>query len=102
MSWLILGLVLFLGIHSVSIVAPAWRDAQAMRLGEMPWKGIYALISIVGFVVLVVGFGIARQSPIVLYTPPTWARHVMALLLLIVLVFRYSSLPTCPAASRPR
>ena len=43
MAWLILGLVLFLGIHSVSIVAPAWRDAQAARLGEWPWKGVYSL-----------------------------------------------------------
>lgn len=84
MIWLILGLVLFLGVHSVSIVAPTWRDAQAMRMGEMPWKGIYTLISIVGFVALIIGFGIARLSPIVLYNPPTWARHVTALLMVPV------------------
>lgn len=84
MTWLILGLILFLGMHSVSIVAPVWRDAQAMRLGEMPWKGIYALISIAGFVMLVIGFGVARQAPIVLYNPTAWARHVTALLMVPV------------------
>jgi uncharacterized membrane protein len=84
MVWLVLGLILFLGIHSVAIVAPGWRDAQAMRLGELLWKGLYSLVSIAGFVVLVVGYGIARQSPVVLYTPPTWTRHLAALLMLPV------------------
>ncbi|HEX6708340.1 MAG TPA: NnrU family protein [Albitalea sp.] len=81
MQWLVLGLVLFLGVHSVSIVAPQWRDAQVALRGERAWKGVYALISIVGFVLLIVGYGAARQSPIVLYTPPTWARHLTLLLM---------------------
>lgn len=84
MTWLILGLVLFLGIHSVAIVAPGWRDAQLARMGEGPWKGIYSLISIAGFVLLVVGYGIARQSPVVLYQPPVWTRHLAMLLMLPV------------------
>jgi uncharacterized membrane protein len=84
MNLLILGLLLFLGIHSVSIVAPAWRDAQVARLGEGPWKGIYSLLSIAGFVLLVYGYGLARQSPVVLYTPPQGLRHVAALLMLPV------------------
>ena len=84
MSLLIAGLLLFLGIHSVSIVAPAWRDAQVARLGEKPWKGIYSLVSIAGFVLLVYGYGVARQSPVVLYTPPHAMRHVALLLMLPV------------------
>jgi uncharacterized membrane protein len=84
MAWLILGLILFLGVHSVSIVAPAWRDAQVLRIGEKPWKNRYSAISIASFVVLMVGYGIARQHPVVLYTPPTWARHVTLLLMLPV------------------
>jgi uncharacterized membrane protein len=86
MSLLILGLVLFLGIHSVSIVAPGWRDAQAVRLGEMPWKGVYAVVSIVGFALLVYGYGLARQAPVVLYTPPKGLRHAALLLMLPVFV----------------
>lgn len=84
MTWLLLGLLLFLGIHSVAIVAPTWRDAQALRMGENAWKGVYSVIAIVGFVLLIVGYGIARQSPVVLYAPPTWTRHVTMLLMLPV------------------
>ena len=84
MAWLILGLVLFLGMHSMSIAAPAWRDAQVVRLGERPWKGIYTVVSLAGFAMLVVGYGLARHSPVVLYTPPAWGRHVTALLMLPV------------------
>jgi len=84
MTLLIVGLVLFLGIHSVSIAAPAWRDGMAARLGEKPWKGVYALVSIAGFVLLVYGYGLARQQPVVLYTPPTWTRHLTLLLMVPV------------------
>ena len=81
MTLLVLGLVLFLGIHSVSIVAPAWRDAQAAR-NEKAWKGLYTLIAVAGFVLIVYGYGLARQTPVVLYAPPTWLRHVSLLLML--------------------
>ena len=82
MTLLILGLALFLGIHSVSIFAWQWRDAQVAQRGEKAWKGIYAVVSLAGFALLVYGYGLARQSPVLLYTPPTWARH-LALLLLV-------------------
>jgi uncharacterized membrane protein len=81
---LVAGLVVFLGIHSVSIVAPAWRTARIARLGEKPWKGIYSIVSAVGLVLIVVGFGIARRSPVVLYTPPTMLRHLALLVMLPV------------------
>ena len=94
MPLLILGLVLFLGIHSVSIFANGWRDAQVAQRGEKAWKGIYSIVSLVGFVLLIYGYGLARQTPIVLYTPPTMLRHVA--LLLMVPVF-----PLLFAASLP-
>ena len=40
---LIAGLVLFLGVHCVRIVADGWRSAQIARIGERKWKGLYAL-----------------------------------------------------------
>jgi len=83
MTLFLIGLVLFLGIHSVAIVAPAWRDAQAAR-SPLGWKGVYSVISIVGFVLLVYGYGLARQSPVVVWTPPTAMRHVALLLMLPV------------------
>jgi uncharacterized membrane protein len=83
MTLLIVGLVLFLGIHSIAIVAPAYRDAQAaQRL--LAWKGIYTVISIVGFVLLIYGYGMARQSPVVVWNPPTFMRHVALVVMLPV------------------
>ncbi len=86
MSLLILGLALFLGVHSISIVAPGWRDAQAARLGENAWKGVYTLLSLAGFAMIVYGYGQARQAPMVLYVPPVALRHVALLLMLPVFV----------------
>lgn len=84
MLWLIVGLVLFIGVHSVSIVAPAWRDAQAARLGEGAWKGLYSVVSAIGLVLIVIGYGAARQSPVSIWNPPFWTRHLAALLMLPV------------------
>ena len=84
MIYLVLGLVLFLGVHSVSIVSPAWRDARAAAMGEGAWKGLYTLASIVGFVLLIYGYGLARQEPVVLYPPPAALRHLAMLLMLPV------------------
>ena len=84
MVLLVIGLVLFLGIHSISIFAPAWRDAQVVQRGDKTWKGIYTVISLVGFALLLYGYGVARQAPVVLYSPPLWMRHVTALLMIPV------------------
>ena len=84
MPLLIAGLVLFLGVHSVAIVSPSFRARTIQRVGEGAWKGLYALISLVGFVLICYGFGLARQAPVVLYSPPTWLRHITLLIMLPV------------------
>ncbi len=86
MSILILGLIAFLGVHSTRIVADGWRGAQIKRFGEGAYKGVYSLISLAGFGLIVWGFGLARQQPAVLWTPPIAMRHVAALLTLIAFV----------------
>ena len=48
-----------------------WRNRMQARLGEVGWKGLYSLISIAGFVLVVQGYAAARLDPVVLYTPPT-------------------------------
>jgi uncharacterized membrane protein len=83
-AYLIAGLLIFLGIHSVAIFAPAWRDRTAVRIGEGPWKGAYSLISIASFALLVWGYGVARADPVILYTPPLWTRWLSAALMLPV------------------
>ncbi len=83
---LIAGLVLFLGVHSTRIFANDWRNQTRARIGEKPFKGIYALLSIAGFVLLVWGYGQARQQGVMLWNPPTAMRHIAALLTLVAFV----------------
>lgn len=80
MAILILGLALFLGAHSTRIIADEWRSAMVARLGLNRWKGLYSLISIIGFILIVWGYGRARAEAVSLWSPPTWTAHVAALL----------------------
>lgn len=86
MGMLVLGLVLFLGVHSTRIVAEGWRTAMIRQLGEATWKGLYALLSAVGLGLVVWGFGLARQQPVEMWWPPSFMRHVAWLLTLVAFV----------------
>ena len=86
MTILLLGLVIFLGVHSTRIVAEGWRSAQIARIGPGPWKLGYTVLSLIGFYLLLWGYGAARQTPVVLWTPPVAMRHVAGLLTLIAFV----------------
>ncbi len=77
---LIAGLVLFLGMHSVRIFADDWRAEQIAARGEKVWKGVYAAISLAGLVLVVWGFGLAREAPVLVWDPPVWLRHLAFLL----------------------
>lgn len=83
---LILGLVLFLGIHSVRMIAPQVRAQRIAAMGEGRWKGIYAATSAVGLILIVLGYGIARQHPVVFWVAPSWGSHLVALLMIPSLV----------------
>jgi uncharacterized membrane protein len=82
MRLLVLGLIVFLGCHSIRIVADPWRSRQVARLGPNGWKGAYSLVSLAGFALIVWGYAQARLDPVVLYAPPVWTRHLAALLTL--------------------
>jgi uncharacterized membrane protein len=80
MTLLVLGLVLFLGAHSTRIFAEGWRVQRIAAMGELGWKAAYSVVAIVGFVLIVYGYGEARTSPVYLWNPPVWTRHLAALL----------------------
>jgi uncharacterized membrane protein len=84
MGKLILGLVLFIGIHSVAIVSVAARDRWAAAMGVNAWRGLYSLLAAAGLVLIVLGYAEARLSPQVLYVPPPWTRHLAFALMLPV------------------
>jgi len=92
MTWLILGLVLFLGAHSTRIFADAWRTRTVEAWGEKPFKAVYALVSLLGFYGLIVGYAEVRLEPVFLWQPPIATRHISLLLMLfasILLVAAY-------------
>ncbi len=86
MTYLILGLTLFLATHSIRIFADGWRTRTIARVGQNPWKGVYSLISIAGIVLLAWGYGQARLESSVLYDPPAFMHQIAGLLMLISFV----------------
>jgi len=89
---LIIGLLIFLGIHSVRIFADEWRTQQVTKRGEAAWMGMYSIIAVAGFVLIVWGFGQARLDSVIVWQPPHWTRYLTAILTLpafILLVAAY-------------
>lgn len=84
MLLLVIGLVLFLGIHSLAMIAPAGRSKLIARFGPTGYRIGYGLIALAGFVLIIYGYGQARLSPTVLYQSPQWLQHVNMLLMLLV------------------
>jgi uncharacterized membrane protein len=86
MTLLILGLALFLGVHSIRIVADSWRSQQAGRVGLMTWKAIYSLLSLAGLVLIIWGYRATRLAAVELWSPPQWLRLPASLLMLLAFV----------------
>lgn len=82
MLLLIAGLIIFFAVHSISIVDEEWRNEMVSRMGLMRWQGIYALVALAGLLLIVWGYGMARQNAVVIYTPPPGAVYITWLLML--------------------
>ena len=76
MVTLLVGLALFVVVHSVRIVAPNWRAAQVARWGVLRWRLMYSVLSVAGFVAMAWGFERARAASAVLWVPTLQMRHV--------------------------
>lgn len=105
MGILILGIVIFLGIHSVRIVAPRWREQRIAAMGKGAWKGVYSLASAVGLALIVWGFYLARQNTYDYYAPPQWlvsvAMGLMALAFMSMMVGNLKPGRLKPALKHP-
>lgn len=86
MLLLSLGLLVFLGVHSIRIFAADWRATQIERHGEAAWKGGYSLLSLAGLVMIGLGYGAARIGQPDLWPPPVWSRHLTLLITLLAFV----------------
>jgi len=81
MTLLLLGLIFFLGIHTLTTLREP-RAALIGRLGEGPYKGLYSLVSAVGLVLIVWGFARYRDTAYLqIWAPPAWL-HPVALVLM--------------------
>lgn len=86
MKLLIAGLIVFLGVHSVRMVAEDWRHRMRTRLGKGPWKGLYSLLSLAGLALIAWGFDLARDQPVLLWSPARGMKHGASLLTLLAFV----------------
>lgn len=86
MAYFLVGLVLFLGVHSTRIFADGWRAGVIARMGPMAWKGVYTVASLLGLALLVWGWALVRQQPVVLWQTPAGMRHAASLLTLLSFV----------------
>ncbi len=86
MNTLLLGLLLFLGMHSARIFAEQGRLALQARIGATAFKGLYAVVSLLGFYLVLKGYGEARLDPVAVWAPPKGMRHLAVLLMLPAMV----------------
>jgi uncharacterized membrane protein len=88
MMVLIVGLILFLGVHLVP-TSPELRDGLKERIGETPYKFLFSILSAIGLVVIVLGFHKLQLHPgknPVLWDPPVWTRHIAVALMLPAMI----------------
>jgi len=90
---LILGLVIFFGIHSVRMVASSFREAR-LATNERAWKGVYSLVSAIGLGLIIWGWILYRGDAPQIFEPPAWGRHAaMALVLVAFILLASYKLP---------
>ncbi len=87
MIMLVLGLVLFLGIHSVVLFAPDMRDRLIQQFGKLPYRTVHSIGAIVGLGLIAHGYAAARMDPLWLWIPPFWMNHINLLLTVFAAVF---------------
>ena len=84
MTLFLLGLVIFFGAHLFTAFARGARAGVVAKLGDGPYKGLYSLVSLAGFILIIIGWRTADAS--VLYATPAWTRHVTYLLMLFAFI----------------
>jgi uncharacterized membrane protein len=81
MAILVLGLVLFVAAH-VFVTLRGPRAAVIARIGVWPYKGVMALVSAVGIILIGYGFGQYRATGwIDVWSPPRWTFYITQILM---------------------
>lgn len=83
----LIGLIGFLGIHSIRVFAPGFRDKMIAKLGSrFRWMGVYSLPAILFFVLMILGYKDAQAATIIFAEPPTPLKHLNSLFSPIAMV----------------
>lgn len=85
------GLVIFYGVHVFSAIrsrAPG-KDLRT-RMGYGPFMGLYSVLSLIGFILIIYGYGATRGLGL-LYNPPTWLAHINLVLTIPALILLVAS-----------
>ncbi len=88
MMLMIVGLILFLGVHLLPTV-PDVRDGLRDRVGGGAYKGIFSIVSLIGLAIIILGYHKMQLHPgknPVLWDPPVWTRHIALLLMLPAMI----------------
>ncbi|MBT8580424.1 NnrU family protein [Polynucleobacter paneuropaeus] len=94
MALFLIGLIIFLASHSCRIFAESWRNHMIDRIGEVKWKGLYTIVSLVGFIIMMIGYGQARQNTLVLWQPNALLIYIALALNLVAFIFLAGSSPS--------
>lgn len=93
MALLILGIVLFLGAHSLKIMSPV-RAGLIGTLGDKPYRAVNSVVSLLGFVLIAWGFHTYRaEGWVQIWVPPVWTRHISITLMWFAFVALAASGP---------
>jgi uncharacterized membrane protein len=88
MFWLIVGLVIFMGIHVLSSLRSSRARVIAV-LGEGAYKGLYSLLSFVGFGLIV--YGMSKAPVIRLWDSPNWGRYAAIWFMPVALILVFAA-----------
>ena len=90
---LIIGVLLFAGVHFIPSLAPGVKSAWQAKLGENGYKGIFSLLLLGSFALMIMGW--RSSQPQFLYALPGSVRHLsMALSVFALLLFVVSNRPS--------
>ena len=91
MTLLVLGLILFLGMHAFTMNRSG-RAALLGKLGPLGYRALYNIVSLLGFSLIAWGYAIYRSNGMIpVWDPPTWTRHLSVLIMLPVLPLLFSA-----------
>ncbi len=85
MTVLIAGLIIFIAVHLLPSM-PMTRQRLQKQVGAGPYRGLFSLIAVAGFALIVWGYGLSRLDPMTVYTLPLWLRNITYLLMLLVII----------------